>query len=200
MPTILFLGANPSDTTRLSLDDEVREIDMRLRGSPEGRRIHVEKEWAVRVTDIQGHLLRCRPGVVHFSGHGTRDGQLLVEDARGDSAPISKTAIGNLFGALPAPPCAVVLNACYSAEQALNIAEHIDCVVGMSTAIRDSAAIAFSGAFYRALGFGMSLQTAFELGRNQIELVHSSSQAEIPKLIVKKGTNPGDVYLRDAAP
>ena len=51
------------------------------------------------------------------------------------------------------------------------IAEHIDCVVGMTTSVKDTSAIAFAGAFYQALGFGESVQTAFDLGCNQIDML-----------------------------
>ena len=63
-----------------------------------------------------------------------------------------------------------MLNACYSEAQAQAIAKHIDCVVGMTTAVGDDAAIDFATAFYRALGYGRDVQTAFDLGTNQIAL------------------------------
>jgi hypothetical protein len=48
------------------------------------------------------------------------------------------------------------LNACDSAPQAEAIVSVIDCAVGMSDEIDDSAAIAFAAAFYEALGYGRS--------------------------------------------
>ena len=52
----------------------------------------------------------------------------------------------------------MVLNACYSETQARAIAEHIDAVVGMTTAVGDQAAINFAAAFYQALGFGRTVK------------------------------------------
>ena len=57
------------------------------------------------------------------------------------------------------------MNACYSQIQAQAIAENIDCVVGMSTAIGDEAAIIFAASFYRAIGFGRSIKDAFDQGK-----------------------------------
>jgi hypothetical protein len=45
----------------------------------------------------------------------------------------------------------------------------------MNQAIRDDAAIAFSTGFYRALGYGRSIEEAFEFGKNAIQLEISGS-------------------------
>jgi hypothetical protein len=42
----------------------------------------------------------------------------------------------------------VVLNACYSENQAQNISKSVDCVIGISGAIEASSATAFAGRFY----------------------------------------------------
>jgi hypothetical protein len=78
-----------------------------------------------------------------------------------------------------------VLNVCYSENQAQAIAEHIDCVVGMSEAIGDEAAISFAAAFYRALGYGRDVKTAFDLGTSLIDLGGLGEQ-DIPKLLAPK--------------
>ena len=64
----------------------------------------------------------------------------------------------------------VVLNACYSEAQAQAIAEAIDCVVGMTSAVGDDAAIEFATAFYRALGYGEIYRRRSTSEPNQIEL------------------------------
>lgn len=76
----------------------------------------------------------------------------------------------------------MVLNACHSAEAARVIAEHVDCVIGMTDAIEDETAIQFSRGFYHAVGQGQSIRTAFELGVAQIGL-SGASGAEVPKIL-----------------
>jgi hypothetical protein len=39
----------------------------------------VEQEWAVRVSDLQSHLLRHRPHILHFSGFGSHAGRITLE-------------------------------------------------------------------------------------------------------------------------
>ncbi len=199
---ILFLGANPSDTTRLALGQEVREINQRLRTSLHRARFEVVEEWAVRAANLSAALMRHRPQVVHFSGHGERlsgggspspgargsvgppanggakpASGLVVEDASGKHVTIEAGPLAKLFQLVGKQVRCVVLNACHSAVQADAIGEHVDYVVGMSDAILDASAIAFAGAFYEALGFGESVETAFELGK-------------VPRLHAREGLDP----------
>src|SRR5262249_46459762 len=97
MTTILFLGADPADDTRLALGEEVREITHRLRDTPNGRDVTFAQEWAVRPGDLQGDLLRHRPSVVHFGGHASAAGELLLEDEQGKAVPVSLEALSSLF-------------------------------------------------------------------------------------------------------
>jgi tetratricopeptide (TPR) repeat protein len=188
MIKILFLGANPSDSTWLAIDREVREITQRLRATPHGARFEIEQEWAVQVSDLQAALLRHRPDIVHFGGHGRATGEILVADEIGNAVPIRPSALAELFRILGDSIRCVVLNACYSEHQAEAIRRHVDCVVGMSGAIKDGASIAFSGAFYETLGFGRPVKTAFELGKNQIDLT-GLLDADVPKLLVREGVD-----------
>ena len=151
---ILFLAANPKDTSRLDLSSEVREIDESLRLSKFGNQFILEQSWAVRVKDLQDCLLRYQPTIVHFSGHGSSKGEIILQDNFDQYFPISSTSLSRLFSVLRDNIKCVVLNACYSEIQANAIAEHIECVVGMSKSIGDQAAISFAAAFYRALAYG----------------------------------------------
>jgi len=185
---ILFLAANPKDTSQLRLDEEMRGIDQALRQSEFRDKFDLKQQWAVRVADLQSHLLRHKPDIVHFSGHGSLSSEVILEDNDGNSKPIPSHALSQLFFVLKDNIQCVVLNACYSKEQAQAIAQHINCVIGMSKAIGDSAAINFSVAFYQALGFGRDVRTAFDLGCLQINL-ESLNEQDTPKLIALK-SNP----------
>jgi hypothetical protein len=79
----------------------------------------------------------------------------------------------------------VVLNACYSAPQAAAIANHVDCVIGMPDAIGDAASVNFAAAFYQALAYGRDVQTAFELGCNQIDL-QALAEPSKPRLLAQR--------------
>lgn len=179
---ILFLAANPLDTTRLRLDEEIRAIDQALRLAEFRDKFDIRQHWAVRVSDLQGLLLRYKPDIVHFSGHGGEASEIILEDSHGESHPVPVRALSSLFSVLKDDIRCVVLNACYSEKQAQAIAGHIDYVIGMSKAIRDKAAISFAAAFYQALGYGKDVETAFDLGCVQIDL-ENLGERDTPKLL-----------------
>lgn len=192
---ILFLAAIPHDIPPLKLGEECRAIDQALRLTDLHDKFDLNERWTVRVDDLQELLMRHKPHIVHFSGHGSSANELIFQDAKGNPYPLSTKALGRLFSLLKDNIQCVVLNACYSEHQAQEIAKCIGCVVGMSDAISDDAAIKFSIAFYRALGFGRDVKTAFELGRLEIEL-HSPTLAEhlLPRLLTPT-CNPSMMFV-----
>lgn len=161
---ILFLAANPRATDQLKLDEEVRSIDNALRLAEHRDRFDLRSHWALRYGDLSELLLRYRPHVVHFSGHGSATGEIVFSDERGEPHMAPPAMLTRLFNVLRDNIRCVVLNACYSDQQAKGIARSIDCVVGMRRAVADDAAVRFAADFYKALGFGRSVATAFELG------------------------------------
>ena len=193
MIKILFLAANPSDTARLRLDEEARAIDAAIRQGDYRQQFDIRSHWAVRISDLQELLLRHQPHIVHFCGHGSSAGELILQDDQGNAVTVSGEAIRKLFAVLKDNIQCVVLSACYSDAQAHSIAHHIDCVVGMSDAISDQAALDFATAFYRALGYGRSVQTAFDLGTNEIDL-RGLMEQDKPKLIANK-VEPAKVFF-----
>ncbi len=178
---ILFLGAAPKDQDRLRLDAEVREIDGKLQMAKNRDMFTIEQQWAVRVSDLQGHLLRYSPDIVHFSGHGSDTNEIILENNNGESHPVSADTLSGLFSLLKDNIQCVVLNACYSVGQAKAIAQHIDYVIGMSDSIRDDSAISFSAAFYQTLGYGKNIDAAFKLGCLQIDM-ENLDEGDIPQL------------------
>ncbi|MEW6606659.1 MAG: CHAT domain-containing protein [bacterium] len=193
MIKILFLAANPLDTDRLRLDEEIRAIDEKLHQAEYRDMFEIKAHLAVCITDIQSLLLRHKPDIVHFSGHGSKSSEIIMEDDSGNSKPVTVSALSQLFSILKDNIRCVVLNACYSDKQAMAIAEHIECVVGMSKAIGDLAAISFSAAFYQGLGYGRDVKSAFDLGCSQINLENLGEQ-NIPRLLALRN-NPNEIVF-----
>jgi len=190
---ILVLAANPKDVIRLRLEEEIRDIEEALQLAEYRDRFELVQQSAVRVKDLQRHLLRYRPDIAHFSGHGSEENEIILEGTTGMRQPVSTRALSGLFSALQGRTRCVVLNACYSEPQAQAIAEYVDCVIGMSEKIKDVSSIAFSPAFYQALAFGESVKTAFDLGCVQIDLENLKEQ-DIPKLIALRA-NPEEIFF-----
>ena len=166
---ILILAANPRNTSKLRLDEEVREIDEGIKRANNRDMFDLKQKWAVRQRDFYRAILEIQPQILHFSGHGEGEDGIALEDETGSAALINTESLEGLFKlfAKKGMEC-VVLNACYSEVQAEAISQHIDYVIGMKKAIGDEAAINFAVAFYDALGAGEEVEFAFELGRSQL--------------------------------
>jgi CHAT domain-containing protein len=196
---ILFLAANPTDMSQLRLGEEAREIDRDLAATNHRDRFEFQTQLAVRMSDFQQALLKYQPHIVHFSGHGTPEEGIVLQDNLGQSQPVGAKTLAKLFAALKDNIRIVVLNACYSKSQARAISKVIDYTIGMSTEIGDEAAVEFSASFYRALGFGRSVKEAFELAKVSL-MVPALAEDQIPRLIVRKGAGMNQALLEPCQP
>ena len=167
---ILVLAANPKDTVRLRLDSEVQNLREGLQRLNQPEQFVIEQRWSVKPIDIQQALLEVEPQIVHFLGYGTSNEGLVFEDRAGNAQFVSGNALANLFALFAEQVECVVLNGCYSAEQADAISQHIPFVVGVRQAIADEAAIEFTTVFYSAIGNERTVEFAHKLGCNAIEL------------------------------
>lgn len=164
---ILILAANPKMTPQLRLDEEMREIHEGLRRSKYRDQFDIKSSLAVRLRDLRRALLDYEPHIVHFTGHGNKDG-LLVEDELGMAVQISSKALSGLFALFSDRIECVILSACLSEPQANAISKYINYVIGMQGEIKNNASIEFTVGFYDALGAGKSIEEAFEFGRTAI--------------------------------
>jgi hypothetical protein len=193
---ILFLAANPEGTAPLRLDREVKAIAQALRSSRLGDHFEVQQSWAAGDRDFQDSLLHYQPDILHLSGHGSREGRLLLErettrDLGSGPRPAAAAfsaddmwlaGLARVFAAVRGKVRCVVLNACYSEIAARTLAQVTGCVVGMSDSIGDEAAIRFSWSFYNALGHGLSVKAAFDAATGQIAM-GGWQQDSVPNLV-----------------
>jgi len=166
---VLILASNPNKATKLRLEVEVREIDEGLRRSRGRDRFILAQRWAVRPRDIQQAILDVQPNIVHFSNFDA-EAYLTFEDDTGQNKLMSSDALADLFRLFSSQVECVLLNACYSEQQAAAIARYIDYVIGMPMGIGDSAALAFSIGFYDALASGRSFDFAYKFGCSAIQM------------------------------
>jgi SMODS-associated and fused to various effectors sensor domain/CHAT domain len=191
---ILFLGSCPNTADILKVDLEFRAIRIALRSEEDAGQIKTDQRTALRVEDLREALQRFQPDIVHFSGHGTRQSEIVLNDSRGGGRRIASVALAELFALLKGRIHLVVFNACHSASLAEAIASHIDCTIGMNDTIADEAAIKFAGVFYQAIGWRETVQKAFDLGRNELRL-KSLEGAGVPVLFSRTGVDPGRIVF-----
>jgi len=179
---ILLLAANPKDTTRLRLDKEFRDIEAAFQRARRRNQIKLKQVSAVGVDEMRRAVMEFKPNIVHFSGHGSGEPGIYLEDVAGNAHAVAADALAGFFKLFADAVECVVLNACYSAEQADAIARHIPYVIGMNAQIGDRAALAFSVAFYDAIGTGESIPFAHQLACNAIQMAGIREET-IPVLI-----------------
>ena len=194
--TILFFASNPEDVSQLNLDEEIRSITMKIRASEHRDVLDLISRWAIRPDDLLQELNTHKPTIVHFSGHGSKAGELILMNDLRQAKTVSPSALKALFSTLKDNIRLVVLNACYSKTQATAIADVIDCVVGMNASIGDQAAITFAASFYRAIGFGRSVKEAFEQGKVSL-MLEGIPEENTPELMIRRSIDPSRVYLVD---
>ena len=138
--TILVLAANPKDTSRLRLEQEVREIDNGLQRARRRDEFILKQVLAARPVDVRRAMLNLRPGIVHFCGHGAGEDGIAFEDEIGNTKLINAEALARFFELFVDKVECIVLNACYSEIQAEAIAQYINYVIGMKKAIAENRA------------------------------------------------------------
>lgn len=169
---VLIIAACPKNTLPLRLGEEIRGIQEALRKS---KKFHfvVEVRWAARVKDVREALLEYEPHIVHFCGHGVGEDGLVLEDQQGNAHLVSPKVLAELLQMFSEHlEClieCIVLSTCYSEVQANAIKPYTSCIVGMSSAVSDKAAIKFAEGFYLGLANGINLDLAFKLGKNAIK-------------------------------
>ena len=192
--TVLFFATNPIGTDRLRLDQEARDIQEKIRMSEHRDSISFVTRWGVRPADILQAINEVNPDVVHFSGHGTDTGDLLLENTDGSPKFVPKEAMAQIITAASDRIHLLFFNACFSQAQAKTVVQNIDAAIGMTTSIGDEAACIFAAQFYSSLGFGLSVQSAFSQAKSLL-LVEEPDEYDTPELFVKAGIDANDLII-----
>lgn len=182
---ILFLAANPTATSRLDLEEELRSIEAELRGVRFRDQVVLTARHAIRPDDLVRYIRSDCPTVVHFSGHGSQRGVVLRNDESGVSE-VTGTSLHRFF--LNRDVKLVVLNACCTKEHAMHLLGAVSTVIGTTSSVGDIAARRFAVAFYRALGEGYSIAEAFRDGGDSVVLDNKEdvfwAQGSLDQLLV----------------
>ncbi len=192
--TVLFMASNPTDTSALRLDEEARAIQERIRLSDYRDSINFETRWATRSSDILQAINETNPTIVHFSGHGTSTGELVLQNPDGTAKLVTKEAITAAMTTASDTIRLVVFNACFSEMQAQNLVQNIEAAIGMSSSVGDEAACVFASQLYSSIGFGRSLQASFNQAIAAL-LLEGIPEEKTPVLCLKDGLDPNDLVL-----
>lgn len=191
---VLFLAANPSDQSSLRLDHEIRSIHEKIRTSKHRDSINLEARWAVRPNDLLQEINEVQPHIVHFSGHGSEENDIILENSEGETSLFSKELVTQLMKTMSSSIRLVIFNNCFSSGQAESVTEHVECAIGMNEAISDDAAKEFAAQFYSAIGFGKSVEEAFEQGKLALDIA-GIQERDILELYTQEGIDSSSLIL-----
>jgi len=191
---VLFLAANPLDQQQLRLDEEVRAIAEMIRKSQHRDAIKLESCWAVRPLDVLQAINEHSPRIIHFSGHGSDQDEIVFQDSSGQTKLVSLEAIVQTMAAASGDIGLVFFNTCYSRNQAEAVVQHVDTAIGMNTSIGDEAARVFAAQFYSAVGFGLSVKRAFEQAKAAL-MLENIPEENTPELFVADGLDADALAL-----
>lgn len=192
--TVLFLASNPIDQVQLRLDEEARSISEMIRKAKHRDSVKLESCWALQPMDLLQSLNDFKPTIVHFSGHGSDDDEIVFQAPDGTAKLVSKEAIVQTMMASSEDIRLVFFNTCYSNNQAEAVSQFVDATIGMNTSIGDNAARIFSSQFYSSIGFGLSVAKAFQQAKALI-MMEGIPEENTPQLYIKKGINADEIIL-----
>lgn len=154
---ILFLA---SGTLNTGLESRFKGTIKRW--ADEGRFEEVKDEHGVDEDSFKAYILKIKPHILHYGGHGQKEGIILEKGViSSDTLIVHLKIVKNV-------QC-VILNACNSFEIAKTIAEVVPYVVATQAKVDDNAAVAFTNGFYRGIATECTIEDAFILGLDEVK-------------------------------
>ena len=191
---VLFLASNPIDQQQLRLDEEARAISEMIRKSKHRDSVKFETCWAVQPIDLLQAINEYKPSIIHFSGHGSDNDEIIFQTNDGKTKIVSKEAIVQTMMASSEGIRLVFFNTCYSRNQAEAVSKYVEATIGMKTSIGDEAARIFSSQFYSSIGFGLSVKKSFEQAKALL-MLENISEEETPELFINDGISSDDLVI-----
>jgi hypothetical protein len=167
---LLLLAANSMDARDSRAADEIQAIARAIQAAPLRDKFDVQKELAVRVSDIGPLLLKHNPDILHFSAHSRKTEGLVLENDLGHIAKVQCAELKEVLLSAGSNLQLVFLGFCYSADCAKAMSTRIDFVLGIEGQISVESSLALTRAFYEALTSGSSIEQAVAYGKSILGL------------------------------
>ena len=180
---ILFLLSVPHQD--LSLDEEYRTIERAIERNSNRNEIELVVKLSTRIEDLMEALNQEKPHIVHFSGHGNNNSELLFTGDNMENMPISPSILLNLFKASRENIQLIFLDACHSHTHAQHLSQEINYTIGMNGIIGETSATTFASSFYASLASNRTIKESFDQAKVILEVKHPHEK-ETPLLFQKE--------------
>lgn len=185
---ILFTGVGPKEDTKIPSNLKMRDSFATFQKGDYRHWYELISKTALTAVELQEALLRYLPHIVHFFGHRNQSEAMRFEESPTEDAFINENALAQLFRIIRDHVQIVIFDACYSRAHAEKLTETIDYVVHISESVSDKPSKTFFESFYRAIAYGRSVEEAFSLARNALDLSFINLST-VPALFVRNGTS-----------
>ena len=170
--SILYIASSPKDIAALQVGFEFRKIKDSLEsGTVRDQFELLSPLMSVTLEDFLRAKYTFKPTIIHFSGHGLQDG-LMFSTSQDIFQVIPADLLKEVFKGVETYASCVLLNACYASAQAKTISENGLYAIGMNAPVTDTAALLFSGSFYRFLCDGQDYEESFRNTRLLMQADH----------------------------
>lgn len=205
--TVLVVGANPADTLKLKVDEELGRLRKALSSLQSNIRLeHLPKPATLEA--LHNRLIdRSKPPVhiLHFVGHGyfdrsNNEGGLVFEDDEGRSRRVTAEKLRTLLSGRRLR--LVFLNACEGAQNGRSdsfagvaqqlVQGDVPAVVAMQFPISDNAAITLCQWFYQSIANGNPVDTALTEARIAVSTQGNAREWGTPVLFMR--AEDGDLF------
>ncbi len=175
--SILCMPANAAVSSQFGFARTVQSMRKKLHRAARQQRVKIVSAWTTRLVELQQALLENEAQVVHFIGRCGDEGIGLL-DKDGTPTTLRPNRLARLFAPFQRHLRVLVLDQCSSLDLPSLFVEHVSVVVSGPSDTDGQTALEFISSFYRALGFGHSVQAAFELSTS---IINTESEAPQPE-------------------
>lgn len=198
---IVIITANPKDTFALpNINDEIKAIIQAVKVSDSNckkRFAEPHTRLSAQLVDLIKSLISIRPHIIHFVGHGSAEGNLILQAKDDHSLELSPEQLLRLLKQVHerSPLLGVVFNLCHSHTLMEQSAKLFDYVIGWKGELPDSKGKFFAEGFYESLAAEacksgeLDFPLAFEMGRVVVDVMMEGSEGEVSLGGRKVGVN-----------
>ncbi len=162
---ILFIPSCPLGKEVLNLKGEILELEKILKNTTACMDVCAPHRAAIEKA-MEEKMYQC----IHFSGHCTENGEILLEDRVGREKKCSVEDFIKLVTRGNRTIQIVMLMCCHSQKVAQELCNQgMDYVIGTKRRISDEGALCFSTDFYTSLSKGESVSLAFDKAKSHLE-------------------------------
>ena len=146
---------------------------------------------AAQAFDLVPGMNRHKPHMVHFSGHGTADGVVMM-GPHDRSEPVAADRLIRVLRRTGENLRVVFFNICDSESHARAAAQFADTTIGIHGQMHDTPARHFAASLYPGHAFGHSVKRAFH---QACATIGDEPDSVMPQLFFRHGIDPHTVVL-----